>query len=68
MESVYRESIPGEINGLPEYEPAPELPVLAAFAQDDPEAKYAEGRCRDCVRSLHLADELVTYTLKVVNQ
>ena len=30
--SVYRESIPGEMNGLLEYEPAPELPVLAVFA------------------------------------
>ena len=35
VERVYGERVPGQINGLLEYEPAPELPMFAVFAPED---------------------------------
>ena len=40
VERVYGEWIPGNINGLFEYEPAAELPMFAVFAQEDPSREY----------------------------
>ena len=40
VERVYGERMPGDINGLLEYEPAAKLPVFAVFAQDDPSREY----------------------------
>ena len=40
VERVYGERMPGDINGLLEYEPAANFPVFAVFAQEDPSREY----------------------------